>query len=287
VAISTRDRPQQLARCLAALAAGERLPDEVVVADQGAGPETRLVAEAAELPVRYVRARPGGLGVVQNDAVAATSADVVAILDDDCVADARWLAEVEAAFAADAALGLLGGRVLPLGEATPGTAAVSSRTSTTPLALHARSLPWEVGSGNNFAVRRQAWEAVGGCDERLGPGSPALGGVDMDVFQRLLAVTAARYEPAALVLHERTTSAGRLQRRRAYGYGMGACIALWLRERHDRRAWRVLRAWLAMRGRLLVRALARGRVRAAREELLVLAGTMAGVVHGVRVAQRQ
>jgi hypothetical protein len=68
---------------------------------------------------------------------------------------------------------------------------------------------------------------------------------------------------------------------------MGACVALWLRERRDGRAWRVLRAWLGMRLNLLARALARGRIGAAAEELLVLRGTAAGLVHGIRVARRQ
>ncbi|MDX6504517.1 MAG: hypothetical protein QOE29_1642 [Gaiellaceae bacterium] len=290
VAISTRDRPEQLARCLEALRAGDVLPVEVVVADQSEGEATRAVVDQAsgpELPVRYLRARPGGLGVAQNDAVGASSSELVAILDDDCIADRRWLAELAALFAAEPALGLAGGRVLPLGAVAPDAVAVSSRTSTVPLALTARAMPWDVGSGNNFAVRRSAWAAVGGCDERLGPGSPARGGVDMDVFYRLLQVAPARYVPAALVFHERTTAAGRIARRSAYGYGTGACIALWLRERHDRQAWRVLGAWLRMRSGLLARAVARRRWQAAYEELLVLCGTAAGLVHGIRVARRQ
>jgi GT2 family glycosyltransferase len=36
VAISTRNRPDPLGRCLESLAAGERPPDEVVVVDQSA-----------------------------------------------------------------------------------------------------------------------------------------------------------------------------------------------------------------------------------------------------------
>ena len=78
VAISTRDRPRALEQCLRSLAAGRVTPAEVVVADQSDGAETREVVAAAsgELgSVRYVRARPGGLGASQNDAVRAATRD--------------------------------------------------------------------------------------------------------------------------------------------------------------------------------------------------------------------
>jgi GT2 family glycosyltransferase len=290
VAISTRDRPAVLRRCLESLGTGRLRPDEVVVADQSDGEETRLVvdeAKAGGLPIRYVRARPGGLGVAQNDAVGATAAEIVAILDDDCVADETWLQEIARAFEADPELALVAGRVLPLGPATLGTHPVSSRMSTEPREFVGKSLPWHVGSGNNFAVRRDWFDRIGGCDGRLGPGAPLQGGLDMDLFYRLLrAGGRARYEPSILVLHERATREGRLSRRPAYGFGMAAAIAIWLRD-GDRFAWRVLGAWIRMRSVLLLRALAKGRWRTVHEEALVLRGTMQGLVRGFRTPQGQ
>jgi len=84
IAISTRDRPDALRRCLESLARGRLRPDEVIVADQSDGPATRRVvreARSSGLPIRYLRVRPGGLGVAQNDAVAATASEIVAVLD--------------------------------------------------------------------------------------------------------------------------------------------------------------------------------------------------------------
>jgi hypothetical protein len=103
----------------------------------------------------------------------------------------------------------------------------------------------------------------------------------MDLFHRLLQAGGdARYEPAALVLHERTTREGRLSRRSAYGYGMGAAVGLWLRE-DGSSGWRVLGAWARLRGSILVRAAARGRWLSVYEEALVLGGTMKGLVRGL------
>jgi GT2 family glycosyltransferase len=289
VAISTRDRPDALRRCLEALRRGRVLPAEIVVADQSDGPETRAVvadAAASGLATRYVRARPGGLGAAQNDAIAATSAEVVAVTDDDCVPDAGWVAEIVRIFGADPELALLGGAVLPLGPESADTHAVSSRTDSRPRSFLGPGLPWHVGSGNNFAVRRNWLDRIGGADERLGPGARLRGGLDMDLFYRLLrAGGPARYEPAVLVLHERTTREGRLSRRSAYGYGMAAAIAIWLRS-GDRFGWKVLFAWLRMRTTLLLRALARARWQAVHEEALVLRGTLQGFVRGLVTTRR-
>jgi GT2 family glycosyltransferase len=290
VAISTRDRPDALRRCLESLGGGRMLPEEVVIADQSDGAATSLVVEearASRLRVCYVRARPGGLGAAQNDAVDATDSAVVAVLDDDCVADENWLDEIARAFEKDPDLALLAGRVLPLGPPAPGTYPVSSRVSTEAREFVGKSLPWDVGSGNNFALRRVWFEHIGGCDERLGPGAPLQGGLDMDLFYRLLrAGGRARYEPAVLVLHERATREGRLARRPAYGFGMAAAIGIWLRG-GDRFAWRILGAWVRMRTTLFLRALAKARWHAVYEEALVLRGTMQGLVRGLLITRRE
>jgi GT2 family glycosyltransferase len=290
IAISTRDRPDALRRCLESLGGGRMLPDEVIVADQSDGAATSRVVEeatASRLRLRYLRARPGGLGAAQNDAVAATGSAVVAVLDDDCIADESWLAEIARAFEEDPDLALLAGRVLPLGPPSPGTYPVSSRVSTEAREFAGKTLPWHVGSGNNFALRRVWFERIGGCDERLGPGAPLRGGLDMDLFYRLLrAGGRARYEPAVLVLHERATREGRLARRPAYGFGMAAAIAIWLRG-GDRFAWRVLGAWIRMRTTLLLRALAKARWHAVHEEALVLRGTMQGLVRSLLMTRRE
>ena len=282
VAISTRERPEALARCLDALLAGETLPAEIVVVDQSRDRRSAEVVERATagsprgVELRHLRHEGAGLGASQNVAFHAARQEVVAVTDDDCVVDPRWLTAVAAAFAEPHPVDLLTGRVMPLGPDAPARVAVSSRTSPVRLELGPETLPWDAGSGNNFAVRRAHYLALGGCDERLGPGSPGLGGVDMDLFYRLLRAGArGRYEPDAVVFHERVAPADRLARRRPYGYGMGACCALRAAE-GDRGARRLFRRWLGLRLRLLASGLRRFDATRVREELIVLVGTFAG-----------
>jgi GT2 family glycosyltransferase len=283
VAISTRDRVDALARCLDSLLAGSARPEEIVVVDQGEREDAAVVLDAraeAGVPLHYIRQDDRGLAVSQNAAVRAVVSDVVAVTDDDCVVDRNWLEVVGDAFEREPELGLLTGRVLPLLSDDPSLVPVSTRPSALRVQFDAAADPWEIGSGNNFAVRRAWFEAVGGCDVRLGPGTPGRGALDMDLFYRLLRAGApARYEPDAVVFHEQKPRSDRRSRRPDYGFGMGACCMFWRRS-GDSDAIPVLGRWLAFRAKLLAAALRERRLRGAYEEMLMLLGTVRGLVYG-------
>jgi GT2 family glycosyltransferase len=262
------------------------LPAEVVVADQSSGGDTREVVRRADGPalrVRWVDGGTRGLAGAQQVAFAASEMKLIAVLDDDCVAAPGWIETIASAFEREPALALMCGRVTPLaGEGQP----VASRTSLVRRRFEGRSLPWNVGSGNNFAMRREWFDRIGGVDERLGPGTPGRGALDMDLFYRVLkAGGPALYEPAALVEHERATGAGRVARRGPYGFGMGVLCAVHARTR-DPYAILMLVAWVALRLRLVAAGLLARRPAVVHEEALVLAGTAAGIVHGMRVEDR-
>jgi GT2 family glycosyltransferase len=146
-------------------------------------------------------------------------------------------------------------------------------------------VPWDVGSGNNFAVRRDAFLRIGGNDERLGPGSAGKGGVDMDLFYRLVrGGGCARFEPLALVLHERASPRDRLARRIPYGYGLGASATILWRE-GDPRGLRLLMRWIRFRLAIALRSAIRLRYGGIREEALILVGTIRGIAYGNRAAK--
>lgn len=284
VVISTRNRAEALERCLQSLRSGQSSPAEVVIVDQSTNDATAKLTTAFHTtgdPIVYVRHTGRGLGASQNAGVRRASRPLVAMIDDDCVADAEWLATIARAFASDPALSVVTGRVLPLETVGDRVMPVSSRTSAVRREFAGKAAPWHVGSGNNFAVRRDAFLAIGGCDERLGPGAPAQGGVDMDLFYRLLRSGARiRYEPDSLVRHERVTKAERLGRRPMYGRGTGAAISLWLRQ-GDLYAVRLLGEWALLRCGMAAGAAAKGDWQRVREEIMMLGGTVVGLMQGM------
>ena len=284
VVISTRNRAEQLERCLESLRQGRSTPAEVVIVDQSTDDVTVKLTAAlttADSPLVYVRHAGRGLGSSQNVGVSRASRPLVAILDDDCVADVEWLTTIARTFGSDPTIDVVTGRVLPLEPVGDRVMPVSSRTSATRQDFIGKAAPWHVGSGNNFALRRDAFLAIGGCDERLGPGSPAQGGVDMDLFYRLLRSGAKiRYEPDSIVRHERFTKAERLARRPMYGRGTGAAISLWLKQ-GDLYAVRLLGEWALLRGGMAARAATRGDWQRIREEISMLGGTALGLIQGL------
>jgi glycosyltransferase involved in cell wall biosynthesis len=285
VVVSTLNRPELLARCLAALAAGRRRPAEVVVVDQGdPEPVHRVVQEACArgLTVIHVRQDRQGLSASQNLGVRTAASPVVAVVDDDCVPDEHWVEVVEGVLGQDDGPDLLGGRILPLPPAGDRVVAVSSRTSRTGARYERPVPPWLIGSGGNFAVRRDRYLRVGGNDERLGTGTPGRAGNDLDLFHRLLRDGAvARYEPDLVVGHERATVEERRVRRGSYGFGVGACIGRWARDRDP--TWRrVLVSWVRLRAGELRR---RRSWSAASDEARVLCGTLRGLLYGLRLAE--
>ncbi len=286
VAISTLNRPDALSICLKHLLAGDILPAEIVVVDQSRDDRTKQIVEdcnADPVSLVYIRHEGRGLGIAQNIAIRHAKQPIVAVSDDDCEPAPDWIAKIEQSFSSNNSIDALTGRVLPAGPQSEGTYAVSSRTSTQRLEFHRKAMPWYVGSGNNFAVKREWLQRIGGNDERLGPGSPGQGGVDMDLFYRLLRAGAhIRYEPDLLVYHARTDKNGRISRRIPYGYGMGACCAIWLREK-DWYALRVLASWFFLRFQRLVEGVLQRHWLRVYEEWLVLKGTLQGLFYGLRV----
>ncbi len=157
VVVPTVDRPELLERCLRALAAQVRSPDEVVVVHDGApGVEERLAAWAERLPLTVLRG-PRGASGKRNIGWRATGAELVAFTDDDCAPTPGWLAALAVADG-----DLLHGPVAP----HPDDAHVD--------AVFARTLDVPVADDYfptaNLAVRRTWLQRVEGFDEGLHAG---------------------------------------------------------------------------------------------------------------------
>jgi GT2 family glycosyltransferase len=283
VGIATRDNPEGLMRCLLALLDGDLLPREILVIDQSRGSATEQAIPHAPNNVNlvYVRQTADGLSASRNEAVSRYTGDVLAVTDDDCIPDAHWVKTMNAAFSTSEPPAAITGRVLPYGPEAPRTVPVSSRTSTIPAEFHGRSLtPWSVGTGANFAIRREWLARIAGYDERLGTGSAGMAGEDIDILYRLLCAGGSiRYSPELVVYHERQDLARRRASRPRYGHGIGACCSLWFRS-GDRSSVLVLARWLWLRLKLLTQAILVGRWTGVVDECLVMRGTIAGLRYG-------
>ena len=285
--VATLDRPQALGRCLDAVLAGRVLPAEIIVVDQSRDDATLAATNARthrEVALRYVHLNQRSASAARNAGLRATRFPIFAVTDDDCVAAPEWIATIDRSLSQPDGPDVLTGRVLALGPETLGTYAASLRQSTVRADFRARAKPWLVGTGGNLAARRGWLERINGYDERLGPGSPGMAAEDIDLIYRLLRAGAGiRYEPDAIVYHERKSLADRLSSRQTYGYGMGAFFALALRN-GDVAMVHPLASWLLGQSLILSRSIARGRWDDARHPILSIRGALRGMAYGWRIA---
>ncbi|MFI8170272.1 glycosyltransferase [Streptomyces sp. NPDC085931] len=237
VVVATRERAGQLARALDSLLAQDHPRFEIVVVDNApVTDETReLVERKYAERVRYLCEPVPGLAVAHNAGLAAVRGEVVAFTDDDVVADPRWLTELTAPFAADAALGCGTGLILPARLTTPAQVLLESHggfaKGFTPRTYDPADPPVDeplfpftagrFGSGANMAFRTEVLRSVGGFDPATGAGTAARGGDDLYGFVRVLAEGyRLRYTPYALVWHHHRET-WRDVETQAYGYGAG------------------------------------------------------------------
>ena len=109
VIIPYLNQPEKLDRCLGSLVAGVRRPDEIIVVDNGSAALPEAVC-AAYPNVRLLQELTPGPGPARSLGAGASTGDVLAFIDADCLAGTGWLAAVEAEFA-DAEAQILGGDV--------------------------------------------------------------------------------------------------------------------------------------------------------------------------------
>jgi GT2 family glycosyltransferase len=296
VAVCTRDRPEDLDRCLTALSRLSTVGHELLVVDNASvGEATQQVAEAHP-GVRYVREDRPGLDIARNRAMREARGEIVAFCDDDAVPEPRWLGALIAGFKSPRTL-CVTGLTLPL-ELETEAQVWFERTNAffrglNPVlydgAVADPFLVARIGAGVNMALRTSVLERIGPFDEALDAGTAAKSGGDHDMFTRILiAGYCIAYEPAAISHHRHRREWQHLRDTvRGYGTGVYALLTKHLVEGGEWRTIGIALGWGLSQVRLLVRSLLR-RAHAPPLDLVVaeLRGCMAGP-RAYRIAKRR
>lgn len=257
VVVCTRDRPDDLARCLDALVRLRTRPQEVIVVDNaGSDPRTHDVCRARG--VRLLLEPTPGQTRARNRGIAAAEGALVAFTDDDCIVDEGWLDDLGRAFADPLTAAVCGG-MSPWELDAPAQYLFEAHGG---FQRHPRPLRLEAlttspsraasvaGAGGNMILRREAIVAVGGFAEDLGPGTPARSSDDKEAFQRLLrAGHRLRFDPDRLVWHRHRSTLAALRRiMEDYGTAEVAFLLPTAFQKRDPGALFVLRWWVTHLG---------------------------------------
>jgi glycosyltransferase involved in cell wall biosynthesis len=221
IVVPTRDRPDALNACLAALArqtlSRERF--EVVVVDDGGAADLAEVVDRHRdsLRVSLDRRPHAGPAAARNAGVEAARGELLAFTDDDCLPDPHWLAAMAAAVERSPG-SIVGGRTE--------NALVSNWCSEASQSVIAymyadglrRTGELPFVTSNNLALGHELFDRLGGFDASF----PEAAAEDRDLSARCTAMGGSLvYEPAALVRHAHPLDPQSLLRQYV-GYGRGA-----------------------------------------------------------------
>jgi GT2 family glycosyltransferase len=276
VIVCTRDRVEDLRRCIGALVALQppagAPPGEIVIVDNAPSTDgaSRVVAEFAGrtegTPVRYVREDRPGLNWARARGARTAAGEVIAYTDDDVVVDRGWIARMLEPFA-DARVACVTGLTMPLEIETEaqwlferygGFGRGFARRVFDPREFRATAAGI-AGAGANMAFRRRLVVDMRLFDVELDAGTVTMTGGDTYALYLLLrAGHHVVYTPDAVVFHRHRREYEPLVRT-LYGYSVGgfAFLSRCLVQHRDLDALRSGVSWIRhdhvrMLGRLLL-----------------------------------
>ncbi len=235
VAICTKDRPENLARCLQSLLnlQTSALEWEILVIDNAPSDERTKQLVASFPEVRYVLEPKPGLDFARNCALCSATGELLAYLDDDVVVDRKWLEGLMEAWAENPDAAAFTGLVLPNELATDAQILFEQRGGFRrgfEKIRYGQIFPGNplhpcgagiFGAGCNMTLRRNILLKIGGFDEALDTGATLPGGGDLDIFYRVIrAGYPLVYEPKYLVFHQHRQEYAKL-RRQYWTWGLG------------------------------------------------------------------
>ena len=190
VVICTKDRCELLQRAIELLAA-QNLPRdktfEIIIVDNNSSDATAQVVRTQQTrssrPLHYFFEGKSGLSNARNRGIKESSGDIIVFTDDDMIFSDNWLGGIYAAFLSPPAPACVVGPVSIHEDSHP---ALNSSFPPGRKRFIFPSEPWDAGRGNNMAFKRKTLLEAGPFDTRLGAGTRAGSGEDIDMFYRIL-----------------------------------------------------------------------------------------------------
>jgi glycosyltransferase involved in cell wall biosynthesis len=214
ICVCTRNRPEDLRRCLDSLMVQDYPSYQVVIIDNDPPTSATKDLVASYPQVTYVLEPKRGLNFARNRAIQEAKGEIVSYIDDDAVADPRWVSSLAKNFQLDPRIMCCTGPNLALEMETEAQELMELRGGIghwfekkvyqldSPVSKCYPCKSWIFGTGCNMSFRKKIFDLVGSFDEALDAGATLPGGGDLDMFYRIIrAGYKIAQDPQVLVWH--------------------------------------------------------------------------------------
>ena len=242
VAVCTRDRTDDLARCLDSLNRLDYANLDILVVDNAPDTDdTERLVRTTYPNVRYVCEPRPGLDWARNRAIIEARGEIIAYTDDDVLVDPGWVKAMVTVFLENNEAMAVTGLVVPYELETEAQIffellggfgrgfkrkwyQINQEIKKSTASLY--GLSWIFGTGANMAFRRCLFNQIGYFDPALDVGTVTNGGGDLEIFFRVMKEGYTMvYEPCALVFHCHRRDYKQLKKQ-INGWGTGFCAYL-------------------------------------------------------------
>ena len=232
VVVCTRDRVEDLQKCIEALCISRSKDTEIIIVDN-APPDDGTAKLAAKYPVRYVREERQGLNWARRRGALEALNEIVIYTDDDVIVDPLWIDAMRRPFV-DPGISAVTGLILPMELETCAQEYFEHYFSfclgfernefKIPAVLPAMN--GDVGVGASMAIRRSIINGLKLFDFEMDCGTIAKSGGDTHAFYLLLSHGCRiLYNPKAVSWHRHRREMYELKRT-LFGYGTGFFVHL-------------------------------------------------------------
>ena len=231
--LCTRNRFKLLADTLASILEANEVPDELIIIDQSDEKHFSLnqLANDKGCEVRYLWSPIIGSSHARNAGILAAKHDILAFVDDDMWVAPNWYSALIQALVEGGPRSIVTGRVETAPPEKPSGFVISVHGWDDHQIYQGR-INKDVLATGLMAAYRSAFEALGGLDERLGPGTRFPGAEDNDFgFRCLEAGYKIIYQPDSVIYHRAwRTRRDYIPLFWRYGRGQGAFYAKHFKE---------------------------------------------------------
>ncbi|MEX2511425.1 MAG: glycosyltransferase family A protein [Cyclobacteriaceae bacterium] len=248
VVICTRNRSNDLKRCLDSIMKMDSLPAEIIIIDNA--PKDESTAELVKNfeKVKYFKEPRPGLSFARNRGVLESTHSIIAFTDDDVEVHKDWAFRVWETFGSNEKLFAITGLVLPK-ELKTSAQVVFEKSWTFNRGYKDKEYDatywektlsigppvWKIGAGANMAFKKEIFESLGLFDVKLGAGASGCS-EDSEMWYRILNHNyELAYCPRAVVLHKHRHKMNELKSQ-IFQYMKGHVVAALVQQGQNKKA---------------------------------------------------